>query len=258
MYPASIVTGMSFEQSVKSQEILVAGKIAHIQTLAVMTSSTPKVRKRRTQAERSDSMRKRLLSATLESLAEEGYANSTLSSIVRRAGVSRGAQVHHYPSKDALILDAAGYLMRRAYRVLGEVILGIANEDDRLQALLDAAWKEIFDTRMFSAFFELLVTSQRDPGLAKALRTLNLSTIKTMEVPIAHYFEKRTSSSEDPLDMFKMLVLTFCGIAASAHMAPDRESVQQSLEVWWRLMAGQIRARKGVKTPPQRPASWQQ
>jgi len=48
-----------------------------------------------TQAERSNAMRRRLLAATLESLAEDGYAGSTLSSIVRRAGVSRGAQVHH-------------------------------------------------------------------------------------------------------------------------------------------------------------------
>lgn len=223
-----------------------------------MTAAATKSRPRRTQTERSDSMRKRLLSATLESLAEEGYAGSTLSSIVRRAGVSRGAQVHHYPSKDALILDAAGYLMRRAYRVLGEVLLDIANEDDRLQALLDAAWKEIFDTRMFSAFFELLVASQRDAGLAKALRALNLNTIKTMEIPIAHYFEKRNPSSEDPMEMFKLLVLSFGGIAANAHLASDRKAVRQSLEVWCRLMVGQLRARKGVKTPPPRPAAWHQ
>ena len=57
-------------------------------------------------------MRKRLLEATLQSLAEDGYAGSTLSSIVRRAGVSRGAQVHHYPNKQALMLDAAEDLLR--------------------------------------------------------------------------------------------------------------------------------------------------
>ena len=222
------------------------------------TSPSKKSPKRRTQAERSDSTRKRLLSATLESLAEDGYAGSTLSSIVRRAGVSRGAQVHHYPSKDALILDAAGYLMRRAYRVLGEVLLGMANEDDRLQALLEAAWKEIFDTRMFSAFFELLVASQRDKNLAKALQALNLSVIKTVTTPIAHYFEKRTSSSEESIEMFKILVLSFGGIAASAHLAPNRETVRQNLNVWYRLMAGQMRARKGVTKPPPRPDHWDQ
>src|ERR1700757_797172 len=78
---------------------------------------------RRTQAQRRDAMRRRLLAATVASLAEDGYAGSTLSSIVRRAGVSRGAQVHHYPNKQALILDAAEDLMRRSYRTLGAVLL---------------------------------------------------------------------------------------------------------------------------------------
>src|SRR5256885_8226039 len=107
-----------------------------------MPEAVQKPAKRRTQAERRDAMRKRLLKATLDSLAHDGYAGTSVSSIVRRAGVSRGAQLHHYPSKNALILDAANYLMRRAYRILGEVLLSIANEEDRLQALLDASWSE--------------------------------------------------------------------------------------------------------------------
>jgi AcrR family transcriptional regulator len=88
-------------------------------------------RRRRTQSERSDAMRKRLIDATLRCLVEDGYAKVTVSAIVRRAGVSRGAHLHHFPSKNALILEAADYLMRRAYRILGEVLLGIAEEGSR-------------------------------------------------------------------------------------------------------------------------------
>ncbi|MGH8517858.1 MAG: TetR/AcrR family transcriptional regulator, partial [Panacagrimonas sp.] len=73
-------------------------------------------RPRRTQTERSDAMRKRLIDATLQGLVQDGYAATTVSSIVRRAGVSRGAHLHHFPTKNALILEATEYLMRRAYR----------------------------------------------------------------------------------------------------------------------------------------------
>ncbi|MBV8062134.1 MAG: TetR family transcriptional regulator, partial [Nevskia sp.] len=52
---------------------------------ATGTAAAP--RARRTQAERSDAMRRRLLAATVDSLAEDGYAGTTLSSVVRRAGV---------------------------------------------------------------------------------------------------------------------------------------------------------------------------
>lgn len=212
-------------------------------------------RTRRTQAERSEAMRKRLIAATLESLAEDGYAGSTLSSIVRRAGVSRGAQVHHYPSKDALILDAADYLMRRAYRVLGDVLLGIADERNRLEALLDTTWAEIFDTRMFRAFFELMVASQRDEGLAQALRELSARTAQTLRTPVAHYFEKAADDAEEPFDMFVLTTFVLGGMTASAQLA-DPKVIRSSLAVWTRLMAGQMRARKGVRTPPPRPETW--
>lgn len=202
-------------------------------------------------------MRDRLLRATLESLAEDGYTGSTLSSIVRRAGVSRGAQVHHYPSKNALILDAAEYLMRRAYRVLGEVLLGIANEEDRLQALLQATWKEIFDTRMYQAYFELLIASQHDKELATALKKLTRSASATVAQPIRHYFEPSSGSSEDHQELFTMTTLLFGAMSASSHLAVSTDQTQRQMELWCRIMASHIRARKGVSTPPPRPDTWE-
>lgn len=214
--------------------------------------------RRRSQAERRDAMRQRLLKATLECLARDGYAATTVSSIVKQAGVSRGAHVHHYPSKNALILDAAEYLMRRAYRVLGELLLGVANEDDRLRALIHAAWDEIFSTRMFSAFFELLVASQHDPELARALQGIALRTTQRLDQPIAHYFEPRAADSENPRDLFLMLQWLLTGMAASAHLMKGQLELQPYLDIWIRMMAGNMRARRGVTTPPPRPADWDQ
>ena len=212
--------------------------------------------RRRTQAERSDAMRQRLLRATLESLASDGYTGSSLSSIVRRAGVSRGAQVHHYPSKNALILEAAEYLMRRAYRVLGEVLLGIHNEDDRLQALMDTTWEEIFDTRMYRAFFELLIASHHDPELAAALRAIGRRSRLRVEEPVRHYFEPRSPSSEDNHDLFSMTVMVFGALSAASHLAEGPAQVKRYRDIWTGVMAANMRARKGVRTPPPKPAGW--
>src|SRR4029450_5698931 len=55
------------------------------------------VARRRTQEERSAATRARLLDATLECLAELGYARTTTTEIAERGGVSRGAQLHHFP-----------------------------------------------------------------------------------------------------------------------------------------------------------------
>lgn len=212
--------------------------------------------KRRSQAERRDAMRSRLLKATLECLARDGYAATTVSAIVKRAGVSRGAHVHHYPSKDALILDAAEYLMRRAYRILGTVLLGIADEDDRLQALMKTVWEEIFATRMFAAFFELIIACQHDTELAKALRAISARTLQTVDKAIAHYFEPRNGGAENTRDLFVMTSILLGGMAAGAQLAPGAEDTRRYLAIWNRLMGSQIRARKGVSAPPPRPVDW--
>ena len=66
-------------------------------------------KKRRTQEERSAETKKRLLEATIDYLNELGYNKTGTVEIARRAGVSRGALVHHFPSKHDLIVATAEY-----------------------------------------------------------------------------------------------------------------------------------------------------
>lgn len=217
---------------------------------------TKPVRARRTQAERSDAMRERLLAATLQSLAEDGYAGSTLSSIVRRAGVSRGAQVHHYPNKQALFLDTAEDVVRHTYRRLGALLLSIADEDNRLQALVEAAWEQVFATPLFSAYAELLVASQRDADLAKAIGRLLPRVLKVFETAVDHYFERVPGTRVDLRALFLQLGCLLFGLASQARLTHDRSQVQIQLRLWVHQANRVMRARKGVKTVPPRPQSW--
>lgn len=213
-------------------------------------------RSRRTQSERSDAMRQRLIDATVKSLMADGFAGTTVSSIVRRAGVSRGAHVHHFPTKNALILEATEHLMRRAYRILGEMLLAIAEDEDRVQAVVDGAWQAIYGTRMFNAYFELMIAAQRDPELADSLRALSERTLRTIDGAIGHYFDRRGESAEHPRDMFVLLHWTLCGLSAGRHAAVSAADTKHYLGVWARLMATQMRGRRGVRTPPPRPPDW--
>src|SRR5437868_11199266 len=71
---------------------------------------------RRTNAERSAATQTRLLDATIECLVELGWAGTSTTEVVRRAGVSRGAQVHHFPAKEDLVLAAIEHLVDRRIR----------------------------------------------------------------------------------------------------------------------------------------------
>ena len=65
---------------------------------------------RATQEERSRAMRLRLLEATVELLVERGFAGTSTTLVSQRAGVSRGAQLHHFPTKNDLVLAAVEHL----------------------------------------------------------------------------------------------------------------------------------------------------
>src|SRR5689334_22307751 len=61
---------------------------------------------RRTQAERRAATRALLLRAAVECLIERGYAATSVVDVQQRAGVSRGALQHYWPSRAALVVDA--------------------------------------------------------------------------------------------------------------------------------------------------------
>ena len=58
---------------------------------------------RRTQEQRSDAMRERIIQAVLTCLEKDGFAGTTVSRIINIAGVSRGAPLHHFSSKADMI-----------------------------------------------------------------------------------------------------------------------------------------------------------
>ncbi|MFF0339052.1 TetR/AcrR family transcriptional regulator [Kribbella sp. NPDC004875] len=62
------------------------------------------------QQDRSRATRQRLLEASVESLAEVGYAATTVSVVATRAGVSRGAAQHHFPTRADLFAAAVEYM----------------------------------------------------------------------------------------------------------------------------------------------------
>ena len=68
-------------------------------------------RQRRTQAQRRDEMQRQLLEATVACLSESGYHGTTTLAVEQRAGVSRGARIHHFPTKAALLAGVANHLL---------------------------------------------------------------------------------------------------------------------------------------------------
>ncbi|MBF6327388.1 TetR/AcrR family transcriptional regulator [Nocardia transvalensis] len=130
-----------------------------------MTRSAASKPQRRTQEQRSSEMRVRLLDATIDCLVEYGYAGTTTPRVAERAGVTRGAQVHHFGSKTDLVVAAISHLAQRrteaAMQELGRVRVG----DDPIGQVLESLWT-LHQGPLFIAAMELWVAGRTDPLLA--------------------------------------------------------------------------------------------
>jgi AcrR family transcriptional regulator len=123
------------------------------------------------QEERSAETRRRLMEATVACLYERGYAGTTTVEIAARAGVSRGAQLHHFPTKDELVVKALEYVLGLRAAEVRALSQGLAPGDpvERLHGLIDLLWP-VFKGPTFYAWLELVVASRTDPTLREPVR----------------------------------------------------------------------------------------
>jgi AcrR family transcriptional regulator len=142
------------------------------------TAATP--HRRRTQEERSATTRAALLDATIECLVEYGYANLTTTRVVERAGVSRGAQVHHFPTKAELVSQAVRHLANKRVEEFLQTMPRLPRSTDRrVSRILDLIW-EVHTSPLFDASLELWVASRTDPELREGLMAVERDVSQTI------------------------------------------------------------------------------
>jgi AcrR family transcriptional regulator len=128
-------------------------------------------RERRTQAERSAGTRARLLDATIECLHDLGYARTSTPEIARRAGLSRGAQLHHFPTKAELVTSAVEHLFGRRREEFLRAFSERPAGQDPTEAAIDILWSLVTGPT-FYVWLELVVAARTEPELREPVAAL--------------------------------------------------------------------------------------
>ncbi|HMI83406.1 MAG TPA: helix-turn-helix domain-containing protein [Polyangiaceae bacterium] len=123
---------------------------------------------RRTQADRKATTRRALLDATIQSLVELGYANTTTSEIVARAGVSQGALFKHFATKEALLSAAAEELCSSLFPKFRRAMRTHRSGKDALERAIRGLWS-VFETAEVRVLHELYAAAPTEPALRDAL-----------------------------------------------------------------------------------------
>jgi AcrR family transcriptional regulator len=111
--------------------------------------------------DRSRATRQRLLEAAVACLAEHGWAGSTVSVVAERAGVSRGAAQHHFPTREDLFTAAVEYVAEERSTALRALFPeGAADRRVVVAALVD-----LYTGPLFRAALHLWVAASNEDQL---------------------------------------------------------------------------------------------
>lgn len=116
-------------------------------------------------------MRARLMDATVELLVERGFAGTSTTLVSDRAGVSRGAQLHHFPTKNDLVVAAVEHLTEVRGAELAAAARRLPKGTRRTRAVLRMLGDH-FSSPVFTAALELWVAARTDPVLLVAVAPL--------------------------------------------------------------------------------------
>jgi len=154
------------------------------------------IKTRLTQEEKTAETRRRLLDSAILCLIDRGYANTTTSEVAERAGLSRGAQLYHFPRKEELLTNAVEHLFQLMFSDMKEKVGQLSNANDRRAVAIDLL-SEMAGGPLMTAWIELVVASRTDSYLRGAVTAVNDRMEEFIDQSFKELFPRPASAGAD-------------------------------------------------------------
>jgi AcrR family transcriptional regulator len=196
----------------------------------------------RRQEERSATTRRVLLEATVECLAEVGYIGTTSAAVAEKAGLSRGAQLHHFGTRDQLVVAAVEHLAHKRLTLVHEALAALSTATTGVEKraphqveLQEAALGLLADALsgpLYAATLELWVAARSHPDLRAQL----IPAEERVNDELAQIC--RSYVTDDPVSI-RLTLDVLLGRGVSSLLAPHPDHRQeQVLAAWAQLLRG--------------------
>ena len=119
---------------------------------------------RQPQQDRSRATRQRLLEASIQCMADLGWAGTTVALVAERAGVSRGAAQHHFPTREDLVAGLIGHMSEVRTDEIDAARTALQSGRRRTEAVLTVL-VNLYNGPLFRAALHLWVAAAADEAL---------------------------------------------------------------------------------------------
>ena len=211
-------------------------------------AKNPSTSRRRTQAERSETTRKLVLDATIRILVRKGAAGLRIGEVVKEAGVSVGAQLHHFPTKRELILAAFDYVNERSVEMCRQRVK-LARRAGNTEAVINAIIADGTDFFFGNGFFiELaLAFGQADLDLRRVVRRSSRRSRFLIEAIWREMLEKQGLPPDLAGDVLALTLSLVRGFAMRRFIEDDPARRAHLVKIWRDMIRAYLGARLDEK-----------
>jgi AcrR family transcriptional regulator len=154
-------------------------------------------RPRRTNAERTAATRAKILEATADCLTELGYGQTSTTEVARRAGVSRGALLHNFPTRTELVVAAAGHVVDQRIEEVRALGSGLDAGGDRADAVIELLFA-MSRSPTVEPFLEVVTAGRTDPELKPLVESLCARSYEAVSALFTELFPRPADPTLGP------------------------------------------------------------
>ena len=191
--------------------------------------------RRRTQAERSEETRTRIVKAAANLIRKRGYARFRTAEVAKEAGLSRGAQLHHFPTKDSLVVATLEYVFEQAQVLSRRRASAVNKPRDLIEAIIEDA-REFFFSEHFMVAIDIVLSTSTNQSVRKQILDISRKARRPVEAAWAEALAANGVSGALASDLVALTLSLVRGMALRTLWDNDPKWFDELFSLWRQMI----------------------
>jgi len=191
--------------------------------------------RRRTQAERTAATRTQILKAAANLIRRRGYARFRTADVAAEAGMSRGAQLHHFPTKDSLVVATLEYVFEQAQIMSRRRAAAINRPRDLIEAVIEDA-REFFFSEHFMVAIDIVLSTSTDDAVRKQILDISRKARRPVETSWTEALTASGVPASLAADIVALTLSLVRGMALRTLWDNDPKWFDELFSLWRRMI----------------------
>jgi len=176
-------------------------------------------------------MRSRLIEAAVECLYASGYGATTFQTVTDSAGVSRGAILHHFPTRVDLMAAVAEYAATFQDQVVLEAAGKAAEGSELFVSITRATWAAMIQPPAM-ALLEVMMATRGDPELASRIKEVTTALEGRQRDDVWRFAKSLGVRDERRIDaMVRLHRAAMRGLSLELSLTQNQAGAEESMDL---------------------------